>query len=141
MQLVKITQKRKPVNLLTCVSLIVVGACIRPIISAILLFDRKSGTILKTEQDLELKKWDFDVFSHGHNFLSFGVTKMTKVWKWFYFLWTFRKTTSCYPKTQQKQQKQHFRSRVSQLVEFTKNRYCVFVYKAHPGALPASYMH
>ena len=36
------------------------------------------------------------------------------------FLWTFRKTTSCYPKTQQKQQKQHFRLRVSQLAEFRR---------------------
>ena len=39
---------------------------------------------------------------------------MTKVWKIFYFSWTFRKTTSCYPKTQQKQQKQQ--------LKFTRSR-------------------
>ena len=27
----------------------------------------------------------------------------------FLFSWTFQKTTSCYPKTQQKQQKQHLK--------------------------------
>ena len=87
-------------------------------------------------QNLGVKIWEFGVFSHGHNFFSFWDTKVTKVWKRFYFYWTFRKTTSCYPKTQQTQQKQQFRLYAFQLAEFMKNQSRAFVYKAHLGWFP-----
>ena len=65
---------------------------------------------------------------------------MTKVQKLFYFLWTFGKSTSCYPKKQQTQQKQHLRLGVAEMPQFMQNQGYVFAYKAHSGALPASYM-
>ena len=53
----------------------------------------------------------------------------------------FSKNIIVVPKTQQTQQKQHLRLVGTELTELVQNQGYVFAYKAHSGALPASYIH